>query len=296
MPLPNFLLIGAAKSGTTALYHILRGHPDVFLPAFKEPYFLSAFRPSPRTVTELEDYRALFEGSADAARVGEASAGYLYDPTSAERIAATLGTDVRLVAILRHPVDRAHSMYWHRRRDAEEALSFEEAIGAEPERIAAGWQLGWHYLAMGRYREQLERYRSRFPSEALLVLNFDEFVADRRAAVDEVTSFLGIERLASLPDDAPSNPSYRIRAPGVERALRQVGGAGGALARLRRSIPAPLRQAAKRMIREVNREGDGYTPLDPALRRELTRGFRSDIEYLAKEFRPSFASWLEDDA
>ena len=78
MRLPNFLVLGAAKSGTTALYHILKKHPDVFLPLQKEPYFFSRYKPSVHSISSLEEYLDLFREADQLKRVGEASAGYLY--------------------------------------------------------------------------------------------------------------------------------------------------------------------------------------------------------------------------
>lgn len=287
--LPDFLVIGAAKSGTTTLYHWLREHPGVFLPDFKEPYFFSSYKPSRQSVRELEEYERLFEGAGPDQLVGEASAGYLYCEEAPGRIREQLGPDVRLIAVLRHPVDRAHSMFWHRKRDAEEPLDFREALEAEPGRIEEGWQLGWHYLAMGRYRQQLERYREMFPPENLLVLCFDDLRTAPERCLQQVTRFLGLEPFPELPTAENENRSYQIRFPVVERIIRSA--VGGPESEVRRLLPPGLKQLAKDGLRRLNRKRSGYERLTPELRQELTERFRDDIEYLTHEGQPGFEAW-----
>lgn len=292
MTLPNFLLPGAAKSGTTTLYHWLSRHPDVYLPAFKEPYFFSDYKPSKESIRDRAAYERLFEGARGQRRIGEASAGYLYCPAAPARIRELLGSEVRLVAVLRHPAERAWSMYWHRRRDAEESLCFEEALEAEPDRIAAGWQLGWHYLAMGRYRDQLERFRACFSPEQLLVLCFDDLKRDPLGTLREVTDFLDLEPFRELPRAENENRNFTIRYPALERWIRSAG--SGSLGGFRRLLPAGVQRAAKHGLRRLNRVDAGYGPMPAELRRSLGERFRVDIEYLAGEGRPGFRAWAED--
>ena len=158
-------------------------------------------------------------------------------------------------------------------------------------RCAAGWQLGWHYLAMGHYAVQLERYLDTFGADRLLVLNHD----DLDAAPDRIRRAL-CEHLELAPfDDAPdvssANVGYTVRHAGVERLVRTLG--GEAFGGVRRLTPAPLRRAAKRGLRRLNRSSSGYPPLDPGLRRELSACFRDDLVFLAERFGAGFDAWLE---
>ncbi|MDP6150009.1 MAG: sulfotransferase, partial [Gammaproteobacteria bacterium] len=166
--LPTFLVIGAPKCGTTSLYHYLDQHPDVYLSPVKEPqYFAFAgqqldFRGPGVTinnaVTELADYRKLFSGASVEKAIGEASALYLSVPGTAERIRAQI-PDVRLIAILRRPADRAFSSYMHLIRDDREPMrDFAAALAAEEQRIADNWGFLWRYKQLGRYYEQLKHY------------------------------------------------------------------------------------------------------------------------------------------
>ena len=206
-PLPNFLILGAQKAGTTALYAYLRWHPQVTGPSFKEVSFFD------RHYARGERwYRAHFPARRRPA-VGEASPSYLFHPLAPERVAQLL-PDARLVALLRNPVDRAFSHYQHEVALGREPLSFEQAIVREDERMRGELQhmlddelyfshAWWNYtyLARGRYAEQLERWFASFPREQLLVLLTDELAQDPGGAYGRVLDFLGVEvrELPSYP-------------------------------------------------------------------------------------------------
>src|SRR3954462_1224231 len=120
---PNFLIVGAAKSGTTSLFEYLRGHPDVFMPDVKEAsYFAGA------GVKNEADYLALFREAGPARAVGEASGAYLYLPDTARAIHDLLGPRVRIIVILRNPIDMAYSLWGHMVREGGEQLGFFDAL------------------------------------------------------------------------------------------------------------------------------------------------------------------------
>jgi hypothetical protein len=198
-PLPNFLILGAQKAGTTALYAYLRWHPQVTGPSFKEVSFFD------RHYARGERwYRAHFPARRREA-IGEASPSYLLHPLAPERVAGVL-PDARLIALLRNPVDRAFSHYQHEVALGREPLSFEDALAAEDERLRgevermlrdptyfshAWWN--YTYAARGRYAEQLERWYAAFPRERLLVLLTEELAQDPGATYRRVLDFLGLE-------------------------------------------------------------------------------------------------------
>ena len=176
-PLPNALIIGAQKAGTTALYAWLRDHPAVTGPAWKEVnYFDRRYAKGPRW------YRGNFPRARGATVVLEATPGYLFHPQAPERVRELL-PDARLVALLREPVGRAYSHYQHEVALGREPLSFEDAVARENERMEgelermladpAYFSYAWWnytYLSRGLYAEQLERWLAAFPEEQLLVL------------------------------------------------------------------------------------------------------------------------------
>ena len=206
-PLPNFLILGAQKAGTTALYAYLRWHPHITGPAFKEVSFFD------RHYGRGERwYRAHFPARRRPL-VGEASPSYLFHPLAPERVRA-LVPEARLIALLRNPVDRAFSHYHHEVALGREQLSFEDAIDREEDRMRgelermirepdyfshAWWN--YTYLARGRYAEQIERWLGVFPRDQLLVLFTEELSARPAETYRTVLGFLRADRheLGSYP-------------------------------------------------------------------------------------------------
>ena len=200
-PLPDFLILGAQKAGTTALYAYLRWHPQITGPSFKEVSFFD------RHYARGERWYRAHLPVRRKGVVGEASPSYLFHPLAPERVARML-PNARLIALLRNPVDRAFSHYQHEVALGREQLSFEEALAREDERMqgevermlrdAAYFSHAWWnytYAARGRYAEQLERWFEAFPREQVLVLLTDELAADTAGAYRRVLDFLGVDIL-----------------------------------------------------------------------------------------------------
>lgn len=227
MTLPNFFIIGAAKAGTTSLYRYLEQHPQIYMSPIKEPNFFALegqpldFRgPDDRlyieqfSVTERERYEALFEASGPEPVRGEASALYLYSPQAPARIYRDV-PDAKIVAVLRHPVDRAYSAFLHLLRDAREPLpSFEAALGAEEARVRGGWEHLWHLRGMGFYGEQLGRYYRCFGRERIRVYLYEELQREPEGVIADILSFLGVD-----PGFKPDR-SVRHNEPGMPSEAR----------------------------------------------------------------------------
>jgi hypothetical protein len=198
-PLPDFLIIGAQKAGTTALYTYLRRHPSITGPAWKEVSFFD------RQYTRgAAWYRGNFPLRSSGRTVGEASPSYLFHPLAPQRVAALL-PDVKLIAILRDPVDRAYSHYRHEVALGREQLSFEDALAAEEERTAGEvermiadpgyFSRGWWdhtYVSRGLYAVQLERWLAAFTRDRLLVLTNDELSERPAETYARTLRFLGV--------------------------------------------------------------------------------------------------------
>jgi Sulfotransferase domain len=198
-PLPDFLILGAQKAGTTALYAYLRWHPQITGPSFKEVSFFD------RHYARGERWYRAHMPVRRSGIVGEASPSYLFHPSAPERVARML-PGARLIALLRNPVDRAFSHYQHEVALGRETLSFEEAIDREGERMRgelermladpgyfsyAWWN--YTYLARGRYAEQLERWFEALPPERLLVVPTDDLRDAPRETYARVLEFLAAE-------------------------------------------------------------------------------------------------------
>ena len=217
-PLPHFLIIGAQKAATTALYAYLRWHPGITGPSFKEVSFFD------RHYARGERwYRAhlpaqprlwAIEGRHGAqALVGEASPSYLFHPLAPERVAGLM-PDARLIAVLRNPVDRAFSHYQHEVALGRESLSFEDALDLEDERMRGELERmasdpsyfsypWWNftYAARGRYAEQVERWLAHFPCEQLHVIISEELLEHPAEEYRQTLDFLGARphELSSFP-------------------------------------------------------------------------------------------------
>ena len=208
MTLPNFLIIGAAKAGTNALYHYLRQHPQIYMSPWKEPKFFAfeteadlGFRAAngrdapvnASVILDQAEYEELFDDARDGELArGEASTHYLYVEKSPGRI-KTLIPDARLIAVLRNPVDRAFSSYQHLVRDDLEPLDFGAALDAEPQRIAEHYAYLYRYTDMGFYSQQLDRYEKTFPENQLCVLLYDDLRSDPEETCRRIFSFLGVD-------------------------------------------------------------------------------------------------------
>jgi sulfotransferase family protein len=223
-PLPDFLILGAQKAGTTALYAYLRWHPEITGPSFKEVSFFD------RHYAKGEWWYRAHMPVRRGSLVGEASPSYLFHPLAPERVSVML-PGARLIVLLRNPVDRAFSHYQHEVALGREPLSFEEALDREEERMQGEldrmlrdpsyFSLAWWnytYVARGRYAEQLERWFATVPREQLLVLFTEELSADTAATYRRVLDFLGVgaRELDSYPrifdrDYAGMNPGTRAR-------------------------------------------------------------------------------------
>jgi Sulfotransferase domain len=197
-PLPDFLVIGAQKAGTTALYAYLHWHPGITGPSWKEVSFFD------RHWWRGEAwYRGQFPLRSGRRLVGEASPSYLFHPLAPERV-RSLVPDAKLVALVRDPVDRAYSHYQHEVALGREPLSFADALAAEAERTRGeverlvadprAFSRAWWdhtYAARGRYADQLERWLAAFPREQLLVVPSEDLGERPAEAYAAVLAFLG---------------------------------------------------------------------------------------------------------
>ena len=221
---PDFIVIGAQRSGSTSLYRYLTQHPLVAPAATKEVKYFSYFHDRP-----WGWYRRQFPPTLPPnGLTGEATPYYLFHPHAARRIREQ-APNARLITVLRNPVDRAYSHYLHERRRGTEFLSFEEALAREDSRLSGeeakmvadeGYASLAHqnfsYQARGRYAEQLRRWLAHVPRDRLLVVRSEDLYADPVAALDEVTTFLDLPPVA-LTEAVPHN---QARYPPMRRQTR----------------------------------------------------------------------------
>jgi len=196
MNLPNFMCIGAAKSGTTSLYDILIQHSQVFIPSFKEPHFFDI----PNVYKNgLSWYSNIYFKNVKSEKcIGDFSPTYLFEAKAAKRILNDLGNKVKFIVILRNPVDRAYSHYLHSKRDAHETLPFQEALSKEKNRINQLDYLSrirFSYVEQGLYYKMIKQYFDFFSKENFLIINFEsDFLKNRVETIDKIYKFLDLEK------------------------------------------------------------------------------------------------------
>ena len=202
---PNFLIIGAAKAGTTALYYYLKQHPKIGFPNLKEPkYFSSVNLIFPHegvgdssvdkyAIRDWKQYLELFKGLEGYQRVGEASPDYLfYHRHTAPLIKEKLG-DIPIIIILRNPVNRAFSAYSYLKRDSRERLSFNKALKSEETRSKENWDFIWMYKKGSEYADQVLTFKNLFSNVHIII--FEEFIRNGLYETNKVIEFLGLDKL-----------------------------------------------------------------------------------------------------
>lgn len=226
---PDFILIGAAKCGTTAMYELLRHHPEIFWSPVKEPHYFSGFEvsnftnhfrqnnvtdpegyfsqsPLPRKfqlfLNDPKQYNRLFEGAPAGKIRGEASTSYLYSERAPEAIFRH-NPKTRLIAILRNPAERAFSHYVMALKYGYTKDDFLTAIKKDQAKKEKGWGQSELFLELGHYDEQIEHYYKYFPRNQVHVIIYEEWKLRRQKTIEELIAFLDIS-----PMDHPEQKTY----------------------------------------------------------------------------------------
>ena len=300
MTMPNFLIIGAAKAGTTSLYEYLKMHPQVYMSPRKETRFFAVYQenlnfqgPGDLTryyfVKDLETYRALFDGVTDEIAIGEASPWYLYLPKAAERIKQHI-PNVKLIAILREPVARAYSHFWHSiRENIEPITDFSQAMAAETERIENNWSQHWHYRQRGFYYAQLKYYYDLFKPEQIKVCLYDDLVSDPITLMQDIYRFLGVDDTFIPNTDKKYNVGAIPKNKTVAKLLKRSHPLKNVLSTL---IPSQkIRQQIKENLLNLNLRPK--PSLQPEVRRKFLAEYREDILKLQDLLQRDLSMWLE---
>src|ERR1700733_4787635 len=229
--LPDFFIVGQSKSGTTALYEILREHPQIYMPVVKEPVFLASdhhaglWKTVPTRPRTLTDYLALFDDARPEQQAGEASSVYLWSRIAAANI-AEVQPDARIIAIFREPASFLRSLHLQMLQNHVETVKdFARALEPEPARREGKriprdcpWPQALLYSEHVRYVEQLRRYHAVFKPENVLVLIYDDFRADNTGTVNRVLEFLGVENVAPVQVH-DVNPTVRLRSKRLDEFI-----------------------------------------------------------------------------
>jgi hypothetical protein len=277
--LPTFIVIGAAKAGTTSLWQYLKAHPDVFMSQWKEPEF---FAQGERWRLGVQWYASLFERGAGEKAIGEASVAYSMFPRF-KNVPARMHRivpDVRLVYVIRHPIDRMISAFRNRTDMKTESKNIDEALLRSP-----------HYVNVSSYALQIEHYLEHFERSQLLVITSDDLAARRSDTLRSVYTFIGVD-----PEFAPDStvrrfnrreeqrrpPRFliRLRNTKLQRVVRRAIGSDSFASRLGWQLVSRRRSAAA-------------PPAEPSdeTRRRLTELLQPDLERLRMHLGPDFHCW-----
>ncbi len=299
--LPNFLIMGTARAGTTSVYRYLRQHRQIYMSDIKEPLFfalenkgVSFTSPSVQyfkqnAVTKLAQYESLFDGVTDQLAIGEASTMYMYSRRACERIRHHI-PGAKLIVMLRHPAERAFSHFLHEvQRRREPLTDFGRALGAEAERMAMGWGWPYAYRDIGFYCRQLRVYFDSFPREQISIWLYDDLEADTDRVMADIMRFIGVESIA-VDTSVHHNVACSISLP-RSTALSTLICEDNAVKSLAQSfIPARLRRRVGTVLKRCNQK----RPSMPApLRRELIADYRDDILGLQDLIGRDLSHWLQ---
>jgi hypothetical protein len=213
--MPNFIIVGAAKSGTTTLYNYLKSNPSIYLPEFKEPHYFANNHPLNFDVlNNRQNYCDLFRDQNEVA-IGEASTAYLYFPDTPERIYSEI-PKCKIIALLRDPTERALSMWGHQVREGLEKCSLEEAVEDELSgnlRQLNNVEFGFNYCKQGLVANNLEKYQSVFGRHNVYIGDYQLLRTDPSELVRQICNFLEVEphEIDAKPQrlNASGNPQFR---------------------------------------------------------------------------------------
>ena len=201
MKKPNFIIAGFPKCGTTSLHHYLNEHPEIFMPEQKELHFftfkiLSKLKNGPKDelvketqINSSEKYLSYFQNVKKEIAIGDASPSYINYPSEFLKIKKYLN-DPKVIIILRDPINRAYSNYLHLKREHRETMSFEDAIGAEEERIKNKYSDFWYYKFNSTYYQKIVKAKTTFSN--VLILTIEELDKDPIITMKKVYKFLGV--------------------------------------------------------------------------------------------------------
>ena len=295
--LPNFLLIGAPKAGTTSLFYYLDEHPDVYMCPIKEVGFFWAYagdiqlkgpgieRTRHRLVTDLDRYQQLFDGVKDEKAIGDASVRYLSNPRAPELIHRFI-PQAKLIASLRQPADRAFSSFVHNLQDGvEPCTDFYEAVRQEKQGLREGWTQA-RYLDRGFYAEYLKRYLQYFDRQQLHISLLEDLKNDARGLMQELFEFLEVDPNFTPNTTQLHNVSGLIRNP----ALRYL---WARLSKLRAAARPLLSPRLRHVLAEWALRDTVKPTFAPELRAELTEYYRADIIALQDLLQRDLSEWLK---
>ncbi len=303
LKLPNFFVIGAAKTGTTSLYHYLKQHPEIYLPDSKESFFFSGVKKNTFTgigkeygqeiVEKIEDYVELFQKVKTEKAIGEVCVAYIYFYKNAiANFGRYLNKPPKIIILLRNPVERAFSNYKHHARDRMENLSFEEAI--EPKilrkRNDEKWWWGFQYLDVGFYYNQVSAYLHAFDRGNVRIYLYEDFKKNAITVIKNIFEFLEVNNDFIPEVDTKHNVSNIYKYKSLNQFFTSYDQYVKKLLR-----PLLLKVLGKErttaLVTYFNQKN--ILKVDPNTKKEILKIYKDDILKLAALIDHDLSDWLE---
>lgn len=293
--LPNFLCIGAPKSGTTTLYDVLKQHSDIFLPSFKEPHFFDTQINWEKGIDWYHE--SYYSNTKKTTLIGDFTPTYLAHPKAPIRIYNSLNKDVKFIVILRNPTIRAYSHYLHSCRDNYESLSFEDALSEEKNRLLdlrdENAIIRFGYSLQGKYAQHLKNYFTKFERKNFFILTFDEYISDQKKYTKEILSFLGVSKNEEINYNLKSNVASKARSNKLKNILKKPSFLKSLAKNMIPSVS--LRQKIRNKIQYLNNKPTLKDPLSLTLKKKIyNEYFKKDINDLEKLLSLNLTIWKYD--
>jgi Sulfotransferase domain len=297
VPTPNVFIVGAPKSGTTALYSYLRRHPEIFMSKLKEPQFFAAdICGDQRAVRTLSEYLALFR-EARAPVIGEASTCYLGSSSAARHI-REFCRPARIIAMLRNPIEVMYAEHSERLFDGVEHIAdFSSALDSNEKRK---WRSGRFkcqcvirpsYRELTRFSDQIKRFINRFARQNICIIIYDDFAKDPALTYKKVLSFLQVSPNHQCAFDV-IHANRQIRSERVQDFLNAPPDTVRGLART--VLPRPIRQAVGRYLNRLNVKVTARPMLDQPFRKRLQLEYEPEVQLLSELLDRDLTHWIRD--
>ncbi len=310
---PNFFIVGAAKAGTTSLYHYLKSHEDVYFSPVKEPnYFSTDIKTAEFTsiykrnvdvvpkdfydkkpeknvqlsfIRDQKLYLDLFKWVNGESVVGECSTSYLYSKKAAKNI-YNFNPDAKIVIVLRNPAERTFSHYLMAVRYGFTRLPFRKALEKDKNQDDKGWGKTELFIELSQYAQQIKRYLDVFPEGNVKIVLFDDFKKDTLKTLNEISEFLGIEKFNDF-DKKKYNRASLPKSKNLNSLMVNTG--------IKQKLAALFGERTKEKLKGVFFQENEVPELGKEDRKYLQRLFKSDIEQTSQIIGRDLSRWLAND-
>lgn len=312
MKLPNFFIVGSAKSGTTSIYNYMKQHPEIFMSPIKETHHFSTdidntkFRPDYAAnlnlnidawldgdqkkeifhafVKDWNKYKKLFKQAENQKAVGEVTNSYLYSSTAAKNIHDKF-PEGKIIMILRNPVERAFSHFLMDMKSGRESGSFINALKRDMAKPMKGWGISNVYFEIGLYYEQVKRYLEVFPKEQVKIILYDDYRKDAPTVLKEICEFLTIDSGFAFEFSKEHNKAMLPKSAAVTLMMKQKG--------LKNFVKDFFPKSLKKSLKKIFFTEKNLPKLSTDDRKYLVELYKDDIQDLSKLINRDLSAWIK---